>query len=266
MSVVTETPARADPRPLPGRGGLRRARRRPRLLGAVRRRGRPTFLLPPTWEIVALAAPGRCRSPTSRGTPGVAHLRPARQRRSDRPGPTATRTAYREFAEDAVAVLDATGVERAIVVGCCDGGGWALMLAAEHPERRAGVVVIAPCVPRRPAHPNYAGVPVRRGARHRRGLGEENRHYWLRDFRGLPRVLLLAELHRAALDEADRGLRRLGLETDAETLALADGWEAPLMASPRGARSASAFAARSSSSTATRTMPDPRAGGPASRP
>ena len=31
-----------------------------------------------------------------------------------------------------------------------------------------------------------------------------------RDYRGLPRVLLLAVLHRAALDEADRGLRRLG--------------------------------------------------------
>ena len=52
--------------------------------------------------------------------------------------------------------------------------------------------------------------PVRRGARHRRGLGEVQPALLAARLPRLPRVLLLADVHRAALDEADRGLRRLG--------------------------------------------------------
>ena len=37
-----------------------------------------------------------------------------------------------------------------------------------------------------------------------------NRHYWREDYRGLPGVLLRPDVQRAALDQADRGLRRAG--------------------------------------------------------
>ena len=42
------------------------------------------------------------------------------------------------------------------------------------------------------------------------GWAKYNRHYWLERLPRLPRVLLRADVHRAALDQADRGLRRLG--------------------------------------------------------
>jgi pimeloyl-ACP methyl ester carboxylesterase len=54
---------------------------------------------------------------------------------------------YWEFMEDGRAVLAATGAEEAILVGLCDGGGWALMQAATYPAESLGVFAIAPCVP-----------------------------------------------------------------------------------------------------------------------
>ncbi|MDT5077097.1 MAG: hypothetical protein QOJ80_1734 [Mycobacterium sp.] len=63
--------------------------------------------------------------------------------RSSRPRGAAA-YADHEFAADAVAVLDATQTERAVVVGFSCGGTWAVHLAAAHPERVQGVVAIAP--------------------------------------------------------------------------------------------------------------------------
>ena len=45
--------------------------------------------------------------------------------------------------DDAVAVLDAAGIERAAVVGCSMGGGVAIDLALAHPDRVSKLVLIA---------------------------------------------------------------------------------------------------------------------------
>ena len=73
--------------------------------------------------------------------------------RSDRPVGAA---AYqREFAADALAVMDATGTERAVLAGILlrgavgHGAGW-------HPDRVAGVIVIGPAVSLAPPHPERA--------------------------------------------------------------------------------------------------------------
>lgn len=50
-------------------------------------------------------------------------------------------TAYAHH-EDALAVLDACGVDRAVVVGASMGGGIALDMAVTHPDRVAGLVLI----------------------------------------------------------------------------------------------------------------------------
>lgn len=47
----------------------------------------------------------------------------------------------------ALAVLDATGTPKAVVVGLSIGACWALQLAAEHPDRVLGSVLIGPSVP-----------------------------------------------------------------------------------------------------------------------
>ena len=43
---------------------------------------------------------------------------------------------------DAVAVLDAAGVDRAVVIGASNGGRWSIELALAHPERVAALVLI----------------------------------------------------------------------------------------------------------------------------
>src|ERR671916_1338290 len=53
----------------------------------------------------------------------------------------------REFAADALAVMDATATDRAALVSLSLGAQRALLLAAEHPERADGAVFIGPAVP-----------------------------------------------------------------------------------------------------------------------
>jgi pimeloyl-ACP methyl ester carboxylesterase len=88
--------------------------------------------------------------------------------RSGRPD-TAEAYAYWEFVQDGRAILEATRTNTALLAGSCDGGGWALMLAATQPTMALGVVAIAPCVPRLgPSHPNYRRYPSLEPARMRR--------------------------------------------------------------------------------------------------
>src|SRR5262249_42773105 len=56
--------------------------------------------------------------------------------RSDRPANAAAYT-HMEFAADTIAVLDATGTERAVLVSFSCGALWALQVAADHPDRVA---------------------------------------------------------------------------------------------------------------------------------
>ncbi|HEV3013729.1 MAG TPA: alpha/beta hydrolase, partial [Actinomycetota bacterium] len=105
--------------------------------------GEPTVLLPPTWEIVHSRF-WKGQVPYLDRHTRVVTFDPRGNGRSDRPwGFEAYRR--REFAADALAVLDAAGVDRAVVVTWCDMGE-SLILAAEHPERVAGLVLIGPPV------------------------------------------------------------------------------------------------------------------------
>jgi len=104
--------------------------------------GDPTVLLLPTWSLMhsrhwKMQIPylaRHCRVVTFDGRGNG---------RSDRPQEAA---AYdeREFAADALAVLDATETERAVIVGFSLGGQRGLLLAAEQPERIEGAVFIGP--------------------------------------------------------------------------------------------------------------------------
>ena len=89
-----------------------------------------------------------------------------------------------EFADDALAVLDATGTDRAVVVGLSLGAQRGLILATRHPDRVAGMVLIGPAVALAPFPPERA-----RAFEHfhdERDDGEpwakHNAHYWQRDF------------------------------------------------------------------------------------
>ena len=180
--------------------------------------GDTTVLLMPTWSIIHsrfwkaqipyLARHFRVVTFDGRGNG-----------RSDRPRGVA---AYleREFASDAVAVMDATATGRAALVALSCGAPWATLVAAEHPGRVSALAYIGPAVPLAPGHPQRAIV-----ARFEEELDSEdgwakyNRHYWQRDYLGFLEFFfarMFPEPHSTKQIEDCVGW---GLETDPETLA-----------------------------------------------
>jgi pimeloyl-ACP methyl ester carboxylesterase len=116
--------------------------------------GGPTILLLPTWTVLhkrfwksQLPYLARHHRVVSYDGPGNG--------RSDRP---LTPAAYDQAAQVgyALAVLDATGTDRAVVVGLSRAANWALELAADHPSRVLGTILLGPAVP--------LGEPERRSA------------------------------------------------------------------------------------------------------
>ena len=175
--------------------------------------GEPTLLLLPTWSIIhsrhwKMQIPylaRHCRVVTFDGRGNG---------RSDRP-----ETGYRqdEFAADALAVVEATATERATLVSLSKGAQWALLLAAEHPERVESAVFICPFVPLGQS-PQERSYPWDEELDSDEGWAKYNRHYWLRDYRGFLEFFfsrMFTEPHSTKPIEDCVGW---GLETTPETL------------------------------------------------
>ncbi len=177
------TPRQLDPRPprAPDRTGVV-VRDGVRTAWAVheplhQRADAATVLLLPTWSIVPsrfwkLQVPflarhhrvvtfdGRGSGASDRPTDAVAYEDP-------------------ELAADAAAVLDATGTERAVVVGFSCGATWAVHLAAEHPERVEGIVAIAPSCGLAVVTPGRESDAFDAPVEAPRGWAKYNQHHWL---------------------------------------------------------------------------------------
>jgi pimeloyl-ACP methyl ester carboxylesterase/predicted glycosyltransferase len=177
--------------------------------------GEPTVLLLPTWSIMhsrhwKMQIPylaRHCRVLTFDGRGNG---------RSDRPAePEAYRSA--EFTADALAVMDATGTERAVLVAMSLGATWALELGALHSERVAGIVFIAPALPlgqsaARLAHSFTEQLGTTEG------WAKFNQHYWREHYREFLEFFfsqMFTEPHSTKPIEDTVGW---GLETDPETL------------------------------------------------
>jgi pimeloyl-ACP methyl ester carboxylesterase/predicted glycosyltransferase len=181
--------------------------------------GEPTMLLLPTWSVIH-SRQWKMQIPYLARHCRVLTFDPRGNGRSDRPTePEAY--AEREFAADALAVMDATQTAPAIIVGFSMGGHRGLLLAANHPERVEAAVFI---------DPNYSGggqpVPERtvysweEELDTEEGWAKHNRHYWLRDYRGYLEFFMsrmFTEPHSTKPIEDGVGW---GLDTTPETLAL----------------------------------------------
>lgn len=147
--------------------------------------GSPTILLMPTWSVVHsrhwklqipyLARHFRVLTFDGRGNG-----------RSDRP-PDVAAYADTEFAADAVAVLDATGTERAIAAGLSMGAGYCVRLAVDHPERVLGIVLFGSALPvwdRDPNAPDGPDPSFEDPQPDDDDWHKYNAHYWRRDWTG----------------------------------------------------------------------------------
>jgi pimeloyl-ACP methyl ester carboxylesterase/predicted glycosyltransferase len=133
--------------------------------------------------------------------------------RADRP---VTPEAYadREYVDDAIAAMDATGVDRAVLVGLSMGARHALQLAAWHPERAAGVVAIGTALPW-PMPPDFDEPKDSY-----EGWAKANRNYWLADYRGWVEFFMSQVLTEPHSTKQWEDAVSWGLETTPETLLL----------------------------------------------
>ena len=128
--------------------------------------------------------------------PLVVTIDPRGNGRSDRPQ-SAAAYADAEFVADTIAVMDAVGIEGRCWSGCAE--RWhALLTSVLHPDRVLGVVASPPgcrsslrrCPPVSPVASTRCSI--------RQKLGQQNRHYWQRDWRGYAEFFfseLLSEPH-----------------------------------------------------------------------
>src|SRR5438309_172810 len=177
--------------------------------------GEPTILFLPAWSIVHsrfwkmqiayFARHARVLTFDGRGNG-----------RSDRPDEPSAYAAP-EFAADTLAVMDATATGRAFLVAESAGARWALLLAAEHPERVQGVVFIGPALPLgKPlverAKPFDAVLPVYEG------WDKYNRNYWTQDHRGFLEFFFGKAFNEPHSTKAIEDAVSWGLEMSPETL------------------------------------------------
>jgi pimeloyl-ACP methyl ester carboxylesterase len=179
--------------------------------------GEPTVLLLPTWSVMhsrhwKMQIPylaRHCRVVTFDGRGNG---------RSDRPHDPA---AYdeREFAADAVAVMDETETDSAVIVGFSLGGQRGLLLAGGHPERIDGAVFIGPNFP-------GGGEPLLERTVYDfdteydtdEGWAKHNRFHWLRDYRDWVQFFMTKMFTEPHSTKPIEDAVAWGLETNAEVM------------------------------------------------
>jgi pimeloyl-ACP methyl ester carboxylesterase len=144
--------------------------------------GPRTILLLPTWSIVHSDF-WRHQVPHLARRHTVVTFDGRGNGASDRPMDPAA-YADDEFAADGLAILDVLGVEQATIASISAGAAWALLLAAQHPERVPASIFIAPSVPLTPPLPERAAAFAVFDQPQERydGWLKFNRHYWQIDW------------------------------------------------------------------------------------
>ncbi len=150
-----------------------------RLYWEVYGTGEPTVFLMPTWSIIH-SRHWKMQIPYLARHCRVLVMDGRGNGRSDRPEAGYSET---DFALDALAVMDATKTERAVLVSLSRGAQRSLLLAADHPDRVEAAVFIGPSVP-------FGGIVDARAAldwdsprESYEGWQKYNRHYWLSNYR-----------------------------------------------------------------------------------
>jgi pimeloyl-ACP methyl ester carboxylesterase len=178
--------------------------------------GEPTIVFLPTWEIVH-SRTWKCQVPYFARHRRVVTFDRRGSGRSDRPRSPRDNDRC-ATTSDALAVIDHVGAGLVVLVSWC-GAGDDLLLAVEHHERVAGLVLIAPdlLLTDDPAV-EEGPFPFEEELDVSQGWARWNRHYWLRDWPGFVQFFFeqtFTEPHSTKQLEDAIGW---GLETDARTI------------------------------------------------
>ena len=178
--------------------------------------GEPTVLLLPTWSIIH-SRHWKAQIPYLARHFRVITFDGRGNGRSDRPVGVA---AYEEpqHAADALAVMEATETEQAVLVSLSLGAQRALILAATRPERVSAAAFICPSVSLGEPLPSRVVHSFEDELDTDEGWAKYNRHYWVRDYRSFLEFFfsqLFTEPHSTKQIEDCVGW---GLETTPETL------------------------------------------------
>lgn len=178
--------------------------------------GSATIFMLPTWSVLD-SAHGRFQLLDLSRHYRVVTFDPRGNGSSDRPKGHAA-YAGEEFVKDALAVLDATGTDRAVVVACSLATHWLLRLAADHPDRVLGAVASGTNLPVAPGHVHPEAGPFMEPNRSTEGWAKFNAAYWRTDYEGFLRFFfgqVWTEPHSERLIDA---CVANGLQTTPETL------------------------------------------------
>jgi pimeloyl-ACP methyl ester carboxylesterase len=181
--------------------------------------GDPPIVLVPPWQIVHSRV-WKAQIPDFARRHRVVVWDARGNGRSDRPRDPNLLTT-RAKASDLGAVMDAAGLDAAILVGLSSASGPMVVFAAEHPRRVLAMVFVCPASPL--GQPSAgADVPFEDALDSDEGWNKENIHYWRRDFPGF-----LEHFFAEAFPEPHSTKQRedgvgWGLDTDADSLAVTE--------------------------------------------
>ncbi len=125
------------------------------------------------------------------------------------------------FAADVASVMDAAGIERAVVMSASMGAAWQLLLAYRHPQRVAGSVYIAPALPFAPLPPGYAEAEPRfdEHVTEHVGWAMWNRRFWHEDWPAFCRFFFSQCFTEPDSEGQIEHFLSMGLETSPEVIA-----------------------------------------------
>jgi pimeloyl-ACP methyl ester carboxylesterase/predicted glycosyltransferase len=137
--------------------------------------------------------------------------------KSDRPQDPKQYTDWNRVA-DAMAVLRASGTERAVIVGICTEAWTATLLAGEHPNVAEGLVFFAPVSPYGESMPEREVSSFDAVLDRHDGWQKENRHYWLSNYRDFLEFFFAEAAYEPHSTKQREDCVSFALETTPQTL------------------------------------------------
>ncbi len=179
--------------------------------------GPNTIVLLPPWAIIHSRA-WKAQVPYLARHFRVVTYDPLGNGKSDRPQDPAEYTDWKRVA-DAIAVMDATATEQAILVGICTEAWTLTLLAGEHPGRARGLVFFAPVSPYGESMPEREGFSFDDVLDSTEGWAKENRHYWRTNFKDFLEFFMSQSVSEPHSTKQREDCVEWGLQTDPQTLA-----------------------------------------------